>query len=169
VDEKTSGDRDSDKVVGRSPNEVLDHFSVRSAGTVPAITVALRYCFGLASDHGLVNIGSALDDGTICGNTGSGPDKNREFYGDLLSNSRTAPVGIPLLHFDDRTDEFCARPFRAGLPTAILGEQQAVLSLAQGSVKAKQCRRLHYNCGTEQTGWKHQEPQQSGKNAVPGG
>ena len=41
MDEKTSGDRDSDKVVGRSPNEVLDHFSVRSAGTVPAITVAV--------------------------------------------------------------------------------------------------------------------------------
>src|SRR6267143_3469859 len=32
ANEKTSGDRDSDKVIGRSPNEVLDHFSVRSAG-----------------------------------------------------------------------------------------------------------------------------------------
>src|SRR5215469_1116381 len=85
-------------------------------------------------------------------------DLDVERQGHLLSDSRTAPVGIPLLHFDDRTDKFCARPLRAGLPTAILGEQQAVLSLAQGLVKTKQCRRPHYNCGTEQTGWKHQEP-----------
>ena len=28
-----------------------------------------------------------------------------------------------LLHFDDRADEFCARSLRAGLPTAIRGEQ----------------------------------------------
>jgi len=96
-------------------------------------------------------------------------DLDVERHGDLLSDSRTAPVGIPLLHFDDRTDEFCARPFRAGLPTAILGEPLAVLTLAQGPVKAKQCRRLHYNCGTEQTGWKHQERQQASKDAVPGG
>ncbi|PYT65308.1 MAG: hypothetical protein DMG42_32530 [Acidobacteria bacterium] len=41
-----------------------------------------------------------------------------ERQGHLLSNSRTAPVGITLLHFDDRTDEFCARTFRAGLPAA---------------------------------------------------
>ena len=64
-------------------------------------------------------------------------DLDVERQGDLLSDSRTAPVGITLLHFDDRMNEFCARPFRAGLPTAILGEQQAVLSLAQGFVKAK--------------------------------
>ncbi len=42
-----------------------------------------------------------------------------ERQGHLLCDSRTAPVGIPLLHFDDRTDEFCARTFRAGLPAAI--------------------------------------------------
>src|SRR5437879_10188137 len=41
-----------------------------------------------------------------------------ERQGHLLTNSRTAPVGITLLHFDDRTDEFCARTFRAGLPAA---------------------------------------------------
>src|SRR5271169_4304722 len=32
---------------------------------------------------------------------------------DLLGDSRTAPVGIALLDFDDGTDEFCARSFRA--------------------------------------------------------
>src|SRR5215472_7971008 len=39
-----------------------------------------------------------------------------EHHGDLLSDSRTAPIGITLLHFDDRMNEFCARSFRAGLP-----------------------------------------------------
>jgi len=46
-------------------------------------------------------------------------DGDVERQGDLLRDSRTAPVGITLLHFDDRTDELCARSFRAGLPTAI--------------------------------------------------
>jgi hypothetical protein len=72
-----------------------------------------------------------------------------EHQGDLLSDSRTAPVGITLLHFDDRMDELCTRSLRAGLPTAIRGEQQAVLLLAQGFVKAKQRRRLQNDCGTE--------------------
>src|SRR5450759_3071581 len=51
-------------------------------------------------------------------------------------NSRTAPVGITLLHFDDRMNEFYARSFRAGLPTAIRGEQHPVLSLAHSFVKS---------------------------------
>jgi len=46
-------------------------------------------------------------------------DLDVERQGDLLGDSRTAPAGITLLHFDGRTDEFCARSFRAGLPTAI--------------------------------------------------
>ena len=41
-----------------------------------------------------------------------------EHHGDLLSDSWTAPMGITLLHFDDRMNEFCARSFRAGLPAA---------------------------------------------------
>jgi len=73
-----------------------------------------------------------------------------ERQGDLLGDSRTAPVGITLLHFDDRMNEFCARSFRAGLPSPIWGEPHAVLPLAQGFVKAKQCRRLQNDCGTEQ-------------------
>jgi len=63
-------------------------------------------------------------------------DGDVERQGDLLGDSRTAPVGITLLHFDDRTDEFCARSFPAGLPTAILWEQHPILSLAHGFVKA---------------------------------
>jgi len=84
-------------------------------------------------------------------------DLDVERQGDLLCDSRTAPVGITLLHFDDRTDEFCTRSFRAGLPPAIRGEQHAVLLLAQGFVKAKQCRRLQNDCGTEQTSGTYQE------------
>src|SRR6266699_2128779 len=84
-------------------------------------------------------------------------DLDLKRQGHLLSDSRTAPVGITLLHFDDRTDELCTRSFRAGLPTAIRGEQHAVLLLAQGFVKAKQCRRLQNDCGTEQTSGTYQE------------
>jgi hypothetical protein len=57
--------------------------------------------------------------------TGQNPSNNVfvdwdvERQGDLLGDSRTAPAGIPLLHVHDRTDEFCTRSFRAGLPTAI--------------------------------------------------
>jgi hypothetical protein len=57
-------------------------------------------------------------------------DLDVERQSDLLGNSRTAPVGIPLLHFDDRMKEFNARSFRAWLPSTIRGEQHAVLSLA---------------------------------------
>ena len=62
-------------------------------------------------------------------------DLDVERQGDLLGDSRTAPAGITLLHFDVRTDEFWARTFRAGLPSAIRREQHAVLFLAQGFVK----------------------------------
>ena len=62
-------------------------------------------------------------------------DFDLERQGDLLCDSRIAPVGVTLLHFDDRTVEFCARTFRAGLPVAIRGEQHPVLSLADGFMK----------------------------------
>ncbi len=62
-------------------------------------------------------------------------DLDVERQGEVLGDSRTAPVGITLLHFDDRMNEFGARSFRAGLPTEIRGEQVAVSLLAQGLVK----------------------------------
>jgi hypothetical protein len=62
-------------------------------------------------------------------------DLDVERQSDLSGNSLTAPVGIPLLHFDDRMKEFNARSFRAWLPSTIRGEQHAVLSLAHGFVK----------------------------------
>jgi hypothetical protein len=57
------------------------------------------------------------------------------YQGHLLGDSRTTPGGITLLHFDDHMNQFSTRSFRAGLPTAIRGEQHAVLSLAHGFVK----------------------------------
>jgi len=62
-------------------------------------------------------------------------DLNVERQGHLLGDSRTAPGGITLLHFDDHLDEFCARSFRAGLPTTFRGEQHPVLALAHSFVK----------------------------------
>ena len=64
-------------------------------------------------------------------------DLDVERQGDLLCDSRTAPVGITLLHFDDRMNEIYARSFRTGLPTAIRGEEHPVLSLAQDFVKLR--------------------------------
>jgi hypothetical protein len=57
-------------------------------------------------------------------------DWDVERQGHLLGDSRTAPTGITLLHFDDRMNVICARPFRTGLPTAIRGEEHPVLLLA---------------------------------------
>jgi hypothetical protein len=75
-----------------------------------------------------------------------------ERQGHLLSDSQDSPVGITLFRFDDRTDEFCAGTFRAGLPAAIRGEQHPVLSLAHGFMKGQQCRRLQNDCGGA-VGW----------------
>jgi hypothetical protein len=62
-------------------------------------------------------------------------DLDVERQGDLLCDSRTAPVGITVFHFDHQMDEFCAGSFRTGLPMAVRREQHAVLSLAHGFVK----------------------------------
>src|SRR5271169_497917 len=62
-------------------------------------------------------------------------DWDVEHQGDLLRDSRTAPIGVTLLHFDDRMNEIYARCFRTGLPTTIRGEEHPVLLLAQDFVK----------------------------------
>src|ERR1700733_5378467 len=89
-----------------------------------------------------------------------------EGQGDLFSNSRTAPAVVPLLHFHNRMDEFCTRSLRAGLGTAIGGEQHAVLFLAHGLVKAYQGRRLEHNGRTEQASGTQPERQPAGKDPV---
>lgn len=47
-----------------------------------------------------------------------GCNKNSRGFLHLLGDSRAAPVGITLLYCDDRMNEFYARSFRAGLPSA---------------------------------------------------
>src|ERR1700722_5547007 len=93
-------------------------------------------------------------------------DCDIEGQGDLFSNSRTAPAGIPLLHFDHRVDEFCTRSLRAGLETAIGGEQHAVLFLAHGLVKAEQGRGLQHNGRSKQASGTQPERQPAGKDPV---
>jgi hypothetical protein len=93
-------------------------------------------------------------------------DLDVEGQGNLLGDARTAPVGITLLYSEDRTDEFCARTLRAGLPAAIRGEQHPVLSLAHGFMKGQQCRRRQNDCGTEQSSGTHQERQQASEDPV---
>ena len=46
-------------------------------------------------------------------------DLGVERQGDLLSDSRTAQLGLRCFISDDRMNEFCAGSFRAGFPTAI--------------------------------------------------
>ena len=46
-------------------------------------------------------------------------DGDVESQGNLLSNSRTAPGGIALLHLDDGFDEFFAGPLWSGLTSAL--------------------------------------------------
>ena len=96
-------------------------------------------------------------------------DWDVERQGDLLGHSRAAPIGITLLHLDDRMNEIYARSFRTGLPTTIRGEEHPVLLLAQDFVNPWQCRGFQCNCGTEKAGWTHQERQQADKDAVPRG
>ena len=50
-------------------------------------------------------------------------DLDVERQGDLLCDSRTAPVGITVLHFDHQMDGFCTGSSRTGLPMAVRREQ----------------------------------------------
>src|SRR6202035_5943223 len=61
-------------------------------------------------------------------------DCNIEGQGDLFSDSRTAPAGIPLLHFDDRVDEFCTRSLRAGFAIVIRDRKSTRLNSSHSSI-----------------------------------
>jgi hypothetical protein len=81
-------------------------------------------------------------------------DLDVERQGYLLRDSRTAPIGITLPHFDNHMDEFCARTSRAGLPAAIWAEQHPVLSLAswlyEGLAVSKASERLRNGAGKQE-------------------
>ncbi len=57
-------------------------------------TCPLRHRFGLAGDHGLVNIGRALHNRAICGNAGSGPHKNDIANAQLRDWNRFSVCGL---------------------------------------------------------------------------
>ena len=65
--------------------------------------------------------------------------------GNLLSNSRTAPSGIELLHLDDGVDEFLVGSPWSGLTAALGGEEPAIFTVPQSLVEAQEGRRFQYD------------------------
>src|SRR5260370_18615278 len=78
-------------------------------------------------------------------------DGDVERQGDLLGDSRTAPIGITLLHFDDRMNEMYARSFQAGLPTAIRGEEY---SATHAPIRCGALNLCPWNCCAKSTIWR---------------
>ena len=69
-------------------------------------------------------------------------DGDVESQGNLLSNARTAPGGIALLHLDNGFNEFFVGSFWAGPTPALGGEEPAILSVPQSLVEAQEGRRF---------------------------
>src|SRR5437764_14482474 len=93
-------------------------------------------------------------------------DGDGESQGNLLSDSRTAPGGIALLHLDDGINEFSTGSSRPGPPPLLGREEAAILSVPQGLVKAQESRRFQNDGGTDQAGWPHQQSARTGEDAV---
>ena len=64
-------------------------------------------------------------------------DGDGESQGNLLSDARTAPGGIALLHLDNGFKEFFVGSFGAGPTPALGGEEQAILALGHDLVKVQ--------------------------------
>ena len=73
-------------------------------------------------------------------------DGDVESQGNLLSNSRTAPGWIALLHLDDSVDEFFAGPLWSGFTPALGGEEQAIFSIPHNLVEVQESRRFQHDC-----------------------
>jgi hypothetical protein len=69
-------------------------------------------------------------------------DGEVESPGNLLSNARTAPGGIALLHLDHGFNEFFGGSFGAGPTPALGGEEPAILAVPQSLVEAQEGRRF---------------------------
>src|SRR5207244_11677425 len=89
-------------------------------------------------------------------------DGDVESQGNLLSNSRTAPGGIALLHLDNGFQEFFVGSFWAGPTPALGGEEQAILSVPQSLVEAQEGRRSQNDGRTDQPGVASEERTQDG-------
>ena len=64
---------------------------------------------------------------------------NAEGEANLLSDSGTAPAGIPPLHLDDGIHQFFGWTLRSGPATTLRREKQPVLAFTQGSVEIQNC------------------------------
>ena len=73
-------------------------------------------------------------------------DGDVESQGNLLSNSRTAPGGITLLHLDDGFNEFFVGPLWSGLTSVLGGEEQAIFSIPHNLVEVQESRRFQHDC-----------------------
>jgi hypothetical protein len=56
-------------------------------------------------------------------------DLDTEYEGDLLSDAPAAEARVPPFHFDDRCNQFWARPFRAALASPSWRKEQAVFAI----------------------------------------
>src|SRR5438309_6268495 len=77
-------------------------------------------------------------------------DGDGESQGNLLSDARTAPGGIALLHLDDGINEFSTGSSGPGPPPLLGREEAAILSVPQGLVEAQESRRFQNDGGTDQ-------------------
>ena len=71
-----------------------------------------------------------------------------ESQGNLLSDARTAPGGIALLHLDDGINEFSTGSSGPGPPPLLGREEAAIFSVPQGLVEAQESRRFQNDGGT---------------------
>ena len=93
-------------------------------------------------------------------------DGDGESQGNLLSDARTAPGGIALLHLDDGINEFSTGSSGPGPPPLLGREEAAILSVPQGLVEAQESRRFQNDGGTDQAGRPHQQSAPTGDEAV---
>ena len=93
-------------------------------------------------------------------------DGDGESQGNLLSDARTAPGGIALLHLDDGINEFSTGSSGPGPPPLLGREEAAILSVPQGLVEAQESRRFQNDGGTDQAGRPYQQSAPTGDEAV---
>ena len=104
--------------------------------------------------------------------TGENPSHHVLVYGDgesqgnLLSDARTAPGGIALLHLDDGISKFSARSFWPWPPPVLGREEDAILSVPQGLVEPQEGRRFQNDGGTDQAGPPYQQSAPTGDEAI---
>ena len=94
-------------------------------------------------------------------------DGDGESQGNLLSDARTAPGGIALLHLDDGINEFSTGSSGPGPPPLLGREEAAILSVPQGLVEVQESRRFQNDGGTDQAGRLHPQSAPTGDEAVP--